>query len=101
MPLYAVTYDHPDEEGWRQHVGPHVVWLRERLDDGSLLASGPFPGEAVKAALLIMDAPDRQELDRIVASDPFAMADLIANLTIREWDPIFGTFNARSTMPLG
>jgi hypothetical protein len=25
MPLYAITYEHPDETGWRQHVVPHVT----------------------------------------------------------------------------
>lgn len=101
MPLYAITYDHPDEDGWRQYVGPHVAWLRDRLADGSLVASGPFVAREMKSALLVMSAPDREALDRIIASDPFASANLIANMTIREWDPIFGAFNQQSSMPLG
>ena len=101
MPLYALTYDHPDEDGWRQYVGPHVAWLRDRLADGSLVASGPFVARETKSALLVMSAPDREALDRIIASDPFASANLIANMTIREWDPIFGAFNQQSSMPLG
>ncbi len=99
MPLYAVTYDHPDETGWKQHVMPHVGWLQDRLKDGSLLASGPFSGASPKAALLIMSAPDRDALDAVIASDPFAIEGLIEAMTVREWDPIFGTFNARSSMP--
>jgi hypothetical protein len=27
MPLYVVTYEHPDEEGWRQHVMPHAAMI--------------------------------------------------------------------------
>ena len=99
MPVFAVVYEHPDQVGWAQHLGPHVQWLKDRVDDGSLLASGPVVGRPVKAALLIMSAPDRAGIETIIASDPFAVAGLIANMTIDEWDPIFGAFNARSSMP--
>jgi hypothetical protein len=99
MPLYVVTYEHPDEEGWRQHVMPHVAWLKERLKDSSLLASGPFTDAPVKGALLVMAAPDRAALDALIATDPFAVENLIENMIVREWDPIFGRFNDQSTMP--
>ncbi len=71
MPIYAITYDHPDEEGWKQHLMPHIAWLKDRVQDGALLASGPF-----------------------------AIEGLIANMTVREWDPIFGAFNTHSSMPV-
>lgn len=99
MPLYAVTYDHPDEDGWRTHVLLHVAWLQDCLADGSLLASGPLGTAGVKSALLVMTASDRPTLDRLIATDPFAIEGLIGNITIREWDPIFGAFNERSSMP--
>ena len=99
MPTYIVTYEHPDEHGWRTHLVPHVDWLRDRVADGSLLASGPLADQQPKAALLIVAAMDRAALDALIASDPFAEHSQIANLTVREWDPIFGAFNARSTMP--
>jgi uncharacterized protein YciI len=99
MPLYAVTYEHPDEDGWRQYLMPHVQWLQDRVKDGSLLASGPFSDLAVKSALLIMNAPDRVALDSMIASDPFAEQGLIENITIHRWDPIFGAFNDLSSMP--
>ena len=98
MPLYLVTYQHPDEAGWQVHLRPHVDWLKLRLADGALIASGPFPGEPVKSAMLIMAAPDRAALEAIIATDPFASHGLIDNVTIREWDPIFGAFNTRSSM---
>lgn len=99
MPLFAVTYEHPDEEGWKRHVIPHVGWLQDRLKDGTLLASGPFSGTPVRSALLIMSAPDRAALDGLIASDPFAEHGLIENMSVSEWDPIFGAFNEQSTMP--
>lgn len=99
MPLFIVTYEHPDEENWQKHLIPHITWLQERLQDGSLIASGPFNHVAGKSALLIMSAPDRVALESVIATDPFAVEGLIANMSIRAWDPIFGVFNDRSSMP--
>ena len=49
--------------------------------------------------MLIIGAPDRTSLDQLIATDPFAEHSLIANMTINQWDPIFGAFNDRSSMP--
>ena len=99
MPLFAVTYEHPDEKSWQQYLMPHVSWLRDRIADGTLLASGPLENTQVKAALLILSAPDIAALQDVIGSDPFAQQGLIENMTIQHWDPIFGAFNARSSMP--
>lgn len=99
MPLFVVTYDHPDTDGWARHLIAHVGWLQDRLADGTLLASGPFTGSADHTALLIVAAADPADAHALVATDPFATAGLIANLAVREWDPIFGAFNARSSRP--
>lgn len=98
MTIYVVTYAHPDEAGWRAQLMPHVAWLKAQVATGTLLASGPLPGEG-KRALLVIEAVDRAALDALIATDPFAQAGLIADLTVAEWDPIFGAFNARSSMP--
>jgi hypothetical protein len=42
--------------------------------------------------------PDEAQLRALIETDPFAKAGLIANLTVRNWDPIFGCFNAQSSM---
>jgi uncharacterized protein YciI len=99
MPLYVVTYEHPNEEGWKQHLMPHVAWLQAQLKAGRLLASGPFSDLTAKAAMLVMSAPDRTALEDLIATDPFAQHGLIDDMTVKEWDPIFGVFNDRSSMP--
>ncbi len=99
MPLYVVRFHHPDAEGWQQQLMPHVAYLQQLLREGSLKASGPLPGAANKAALLLIEAPGRPELDAIIARDPFAEHGLIADLIVEEWDPLFGVFNALSSMP--
>jgi len=98
MTLFVVSYCHPDEAGWRQHIMAHVGYLKQLLAQGVLRASGPMPGEADRRAMLIIAAPDRTALDAIVAADPFAIEGLIEDMTVAEWDPIFGAFNSDSSM---
>lgn len=99
MPLFVVTYEHPNEAGWKEHMMPHILWLQAQLKAGSLIASGPFSDRTVRPAMLILSAPDRPTLDALIATDPFAEQGLIDNMTVNEWDPIFGVFNAQSSMP--
>lgn len=99
MPLFVITYEHPNEEGWRRHVMAHVAWLNQRLEDNSLMASGPFEDQNLKSALMIMKASDREPLEAVIATDPFAIEGLIENMVSKEWDAIFGAFNAYSSMP--
>ena len=99
MPLYVVRFHHPDEAGWQQQLMPHIAFLQQLLREGSLKASGPLPGAKDKAALLLIEAPDRPALDAIIARDPFAEHGLITDMMVEEWDPLFGVFNALSSMP--
>lgn len=99
MSLYIVTYEHRDETGWTAQLIPHIAWLQARLADDSLLASGPFKDGAVKSALLILDAPDRTAVEALIATDPYAEHGVIETMTVREWNPILGAFNGRSSIP--
>lgn len=99
MPLYVVRFHHPDADGWQQQLTAHIAFLQQLLRDGSLKASGPLVGAADKAALLLIEAPDRPALDAIIARDPFAEHGLIADMIVEEWDPLFSAFNALSSMP--
>lgn len=97
MPHFAVTYDHPDPEGWAHHLEPHVRWLLEQVEKGSLLASGPTRGRDVRTALLVFAMPDETALRDLLATDPYMEHGQVSDLTITEWDPIFGVFAEDST----
>ncbi|MDJ0396576.1 YciI family protein [Rhodococcus sp. G-MC3] len=97
MPFFVVTYVHPDEEGWNKHLIPHVEWLQEQLQRGVLRASGPFVGTPEKSALLVLVAPSRADVDRVIAEDPFVVHGLVTEMTVTEWDPLFGTYQEESS----
>lgn len=97
MTLFIATFTHPDEAGWAKHLDEHVQYLMTLLQQDKLRASGPLVGTEQKQAILIIAAASRQEAEQIVAEDPYDIHGQIADLTIVEWDPIFGTFNSDSS----
>lgn len=104
MSVFAVRYTHPDAPGWAEHLEAHTKWLLRRLEDGTLLASGPIeierptPEEA-RGALLVFDVASRSELDALLAGDPYAEHGLVTSREVMSWDPFFGAFQGRSTLP--
>lgn len=97
MHIYLVRMEHPDGDGWNQHVIAHVHYLKELIVQGRLLASGPLKGTPLRAGFLIMVAQDRHEVETMVAADPFANEGLIHAFTIEEWDPLFGMLADKSS----
>lgn len=94
MPFFTITYAHHDEARWREHLMPHVEWLQDRAADGSLKASGPLVGKPDREAMLIMVGADRQAVLDLIDTDPFKIEGLVDDMTISEWDPMFGAFAA-------
>jgi uncharacterized protein YciI len=93
MTVFAVEYRYvsaPVEAVRRlDEVRPdHRAWLRDRAEEGTLIASGPYEGGG--SALLIVQAQDRAALDAMLSQDPFARAALIAETSASAWNPIIG-----------
>jgi len=47
--------------------------------------------------LLILSAGSREEVLDVIAKDPFEIQGLVAERTVTEWDPIFGTYHDESS----
>ena len=99
--FFVVTMSHPDGDGWGRHVLAHVDYLKQLVGIGKLRASGPAVGLPRRTKLLVFAVEDRPELDRLIAADPFAVAGLISELTVVQWDPLFGTFASESSRTTG
>jgi uncharacterized protein YciI len=97
MAFFLVTMTHPDGDGWGRHVVPHVDYLKGLIEAGKIRASGPVTGLGKRAGFIIMTVDDLEEVKRIVAEDPFAIEGLIDDLTIVQWDPMFGAFSGESS----
>ncbi|MFG1425970.1 YciI family protein [Roseixanthobacter glucoisosaccharinicivorans] len=97
MPFFIAIMAHPDGDGWNCHLAAHVAYLKDLVAAGRLRASGPLIGTPHRSGFLIFTVPDRAKVEALVAADPFAVAGLIENVTITEWDPLFGAFAAESS----
>jgi len=95
--FFLVTMTHPDGDGWGQHVVAHVGYLRGLIDAGKIRASGPVTGLGKRAGFIVMTVDDIEEARRLIAEDPFTTEGLIDDLTILEWDPLFGAFAGDSS----
>lgn len=109
MPVFAVQYDYADRPDALTEVRPaHRAFLSGLVEDGALLASGPFrtgAGEAWPAAggqaeaaragagaLLLVRAESAEAAAELLAPDPFLTAGLITQRTVRGWTPVMGPF---------
>ena len=99
MPVFIVSYEHPDMAGWMQHIHGHVQWIQDSVRSGAVLACGPELGRDVGNALLVVAAEDRADAHRLISTDPAYPAGLMEHLSIREWDPMFGPWNEKSSQP--
>ena len=88
-----MTYGYSADEIELNQIRPtHRVWLKEQLDSGRLLASGPMVDRP--SALLVWSAESIEELNALLDQDPFEIAGMIGERTIEAWNPIFGPFSA-------
>lgn len=97
MSLYIVRMDHPDGSKWNTFVREHVLYLKELIKQGKLIASGPLKNTPLRAGFLVFSANSLDEVTTMVNEDPFARENLIAQLDIQEWDPLFGQLTLLSS----
>jgi uncharacterized protein YciI len=84
MPLFAALIEFIQNEELRLQTRPvHREYLRGLLDAGKLAISGPWADDT--GALIIYDAEDMAEAERILDGDPYRRAGVIANATLKEW----------------
>ncbi|WP_049573732.1 YciI family protein [Streptomyces sp. SBT349] len=65
----------------------HRASLARLHEEGRLLAAGPWADES--GALLVFDLPGPEELDRVLAADPyFHRTPGVTVVSVREWAPV-------------
>ncbi len=92
MSYFAVNYRYTADQEELNAVRPsHREWLKEQLDAGNLLASGPMID--LPTALLIFKADSLEQLATLLDNDPFDIAGYIGERDIAEWNPVFGPWS--------
>lgn len=90
MALYAVEITLADDELREQLRPQHRAHLVELEAAGVLWLAGPWV-ETSGTGLMIFEVPDRADLDRVLAADPYAVAGLVTARRIHLWQPVLGS----------
>ncbi len=91
MQYYVVTFTHTKLFGWAVHLHGHVSYLKKLLKEDKLQISGPGVSTPVRSAQLVFKVTDRDELDKLVAGDPYSIHGLVASSTVNLWDVKYGS----------
>ncbi|MCW2752570.1 MAG: hypothetical protein JWR83_3680 [Aeromicrobium sp.] len=91
MSYFATIYRYTDNDAKRDEVRPtHRAYLAELTGQGRLAVSGRYVDAGRGGALLIFVADSEAEARELSAQDPFVLAGLVEELTVREWQPMSG-----------
>ena len=91
MPFFATTYRYvADSDAARDATRPaHREYLAGLTARGALAISGPYVG-GEGGALLVFEAPSHDEAVALTDADPFVTEGLVAEVSVREWQPVSG-----------
>lgn len=91
MARFVVELTYTDTPERRMEVRPaHREYSKALADRGILLAGGPYTDD--KGAMLVYEVADETELRDVLAADPYTEAEVIAETTVREWNPVTGSW---------
>lgn len=89
MAIYAVQYIYSEASEIMDGIrADHRSFLRDLIDRGLLLASGPLVDR--NAALLIFKADGPEVVAGLLDQDPFEFAGFVGERIIEQWNPLLG-----------
>lgn len=91
MPFFATTYRYvaDSDEARDAHRPDHRAYLGGLTERGELALSGPYVG-GEGGALLVFEAATGADAVALTDADPFVLEGLVAEVTVREWQPVSG-----------
>jgi uncharacterized protein YciI len=90
---FVAVLEFTDREELRLQTRPtHREYLRSLFDAGKLVMSGPWTDDT--GAMLIYEAADIAEAERLLNADPYRTAGVIADARIKEWRVVLGPLAA-------
>lgn len=87
MPYFVVSYDYSAPESDLATVRREHRDYLAALDE--LVVSGP--AASGRAAFLVFRADTAEQVEAIVAADPFVAAGYVGQHTVRDWNPVLGS----------
>lgn len=86
--IVVVSYRYVTDRDLSEVRPAHRAFLRELLEAGALVTSGPLP--ASNGALLVLRVDSPELALEALEADPFLVQGFIAARTAEEWQPVLG-----------
>jgi uncharacterized protein len=87
--LFLLSYGYNDTDLRAQRRDDHVAYLNKLKDDGSLVAAGPYSD--LTGGTILYQADTQEDVEKLVAGDPYTQADVTKNRYLREWKVTVGS----------
>jgi len=101
MPTFVLIRERAGGWDWGKPMREQAAWdahaaFMDRLaNDGVILAGGPLGGEDEAPRVLhVVEAPDADGVERIMAEDPWTPLGLLRTLSIEPWTVLLGGFRS-------
>ncbi|WP_062464771.1 YciI family protein [Demequina soli] len=94
MSLYAVHYSYDERSAEREDMRPvHREWIMTLVDEGVAKAFSRYEDGGEPGALLIFEADSADDIEAMLADDPYQRAGLVVSHSVRTW-PAGGPWTA-------
>jgi uncharacterized protein YciI len=87
MKIAAIVQYTPDASLIARIRPAHRQYLNSVYEQGKLVISGPFTDD--KGALMVYEATSAEEVEAIIAEDPFARHGVFLSWELRNWNVVF------------
>ena len=92
MTTFTIEYAYDDRAAERdRHRPAHRAYLASLADEHRMLAYGRYDDDGAPGALLVCEAERLDEVEALIAADPFVRAGLVPEHRIRVWPAVFGS----------
>ncbi|MUN54995.1 hypothetical protein GMA10_07185 [Kocuria koreensis] len=91
MAHFVVHYSYGPADQQAAHRGEHREYLGTLLEQGHLLASGPYTDDGAEGALLIFSAETADDVESLLAKDPMVVHGVVTAHEVRAWNPVLGS----------
>ena len=95
MNVFAIEYTYsPDSEAITQIRPRHREFLRELLESGNLIGSGPYT-DGDGGALIVIRLPEGSSIsdaEQLMDKDPFFLEGALEARTFHTWNPVLNVF---------
>lgn len=86
--VFIVELEFSDEPGRLEARVAHRELVAQLHGEGKIVMAGPYPDDS--GALLIFNVADEDELDAVLANDPYYRHPAVHISRRQAWTPLFG-----------